>query len=183
MGEFRNIKDICPYCWLPAVPILYGYPRSGAAELMHIGRAVGGGCVIDMAMPTLSCPRHHRWRPPDHGSVVLPSHGGGPLEDFAIAAARTYLRGDPVEAERVYREAVGLLGESPGPSHEETLRMWHALAIVLYAAGRPADGETEYRAMRAAEGYPLSVSAVRTAEEVESSSRRPRQRRRELERE
>jgi hypothetical protein len=183
VGEFRNIKDVCPYCWLPAVPILYGYPGPGAAELMHIGRAVGGGCVIDMGMPTLSCPRRHRWRPSDHGSVVLPSRGDGPLEDFAIAAARTYLRGDPVEAERAYREAVALLGDSLGPSHEETLRMWHALAIVLYAAGRTADGEAEYRAMCAAEGYPLSVSAVPTAEEVERIIEATRQRRRELERE
>jgi hypothetical protein len=165
VGEFRNSREICPYCWLPAVPILYGYPGPGAQELMHIGRAVGGGCVIDSAMPTLSCPRHHRWRPAEQG-VALPARGADALEDFVIAAARSYLSGDLPRTERAYREAIGLVGDSLGPSHVETLLLRHALAIVLYADGRTAEGEAEYRAMWAAAGRPLRANAVPTADDI-----------------
>lgn len=165
MGEFRNSREICPYCWLPGVPILYGYPGPGAQELMHIGRAVGGGCVIDSAMPTMSCPRHHRWRPAEQG-VALPARGADALEDFVIAAARSYLSGDLPRTERAYREAIGLVGDSLGSSHVETLLLRHALAIVLYADGRTAEGEAEYRAMWASAGRPLRANAVPTADDI-----------------
>ncbi|MEU4155098.1 tetratricopeptide repeat protein [Actinoplanes sp. NPDC026670] len=181
MAEFRNPREICPHCRLPAVPILYGYPGPSAEELMHIGRAVGGGCVVDSAMPTLSCPRRHRWRPA--GPVALPARGADAMEDFVIAAARTYLGGDLAGAERAYREAVALVGGALGPAHEETLLLRHALAVVLYAAGRTAEGEDEYRAMRAAAGRPLWASAVPTAEEFDRFVAETRDRRRRLDEE
>ena len=169
MTKPEDDRPICPRCHLPAVPILYGYPSEQGAELLHIGRVAGGGCVIMPDAPTLACPHGHRWRPAaGPGTPVLPVAGSTGDDDVLLVAARRYVAGDLAGAEDAYRSIVRAAGETLGAAHPDTLALRYALAIVLYRAGRLADGEAEYRGMRAAAGRPLTVRPWPNLAELEA---------------
>ena len=161
-------RQVCSHCHLPAVPILYGYPSGLGADLMHIGRLVGGGCVISHDAPTFACPHRHQWRPGDESRSIPPAVDEDPL----LAAARLYLAGDLAEAEQAYRSAARNAGETLGETHPDALALRYAVAIVLYQAGRLAEGEAEYRAMWAASGRPLRAGPVPTLEELKAAIER-----------
>jgi hypothetical protein len=161
-------RQVCPRCLLPATPIMYGFPTREGAELIHVGRVVSGGCVINSDSPTFACPRFHRWRP----APGAPR----PTADTPLSvAARLYRDGDLAGAERVYREAARSTGARLGPGHADTLALHRAVVTVLYQAGRMVEGEAEYRAMWTAAGRPLNARAVPTLDEVRAAVERRRQ--------
>jgi hypothetical protein len=161
MTESDADRQVCPRCHLPAVPIQYGLPNERGEQLLRLGLVADGGCMIMRDAPTLTCPRAHQWRPADPDAPVPPVAGD---DDPLVAAARRYLAGDLVEAERAYRGAARAAGEMLGERHFDTLALRHAVAIVLYRAGRLAEGEAEYREIRAAAGFPLTATAPTLAE-------------------
>ena len=163
MTEPEDDPQVCPSCALPAVPIMYGYPSPSGAELIHIGRVVGGGCIASRA--NLACPRGHQWRGHQWRGHQWRGPAAPAVDD---PAALRYLDGDLSGAEELYRRAAREAEETLGAGHPDTLVLRHAVAIVLYRAGRLAEGEAEYRAMRAASGHPLTASAVPTSAELQA---------------
>ena len=144
-------RHICPRCYLPAIPVMYGYPGEHAAELIYLGRAAGGGCMVTPKQPSMASPRGHLWR---DGKRVVPAG-----DDPVSAAARLYLDGDLAGAEETYRSIIA-------DRHPDAFALRHALALVLYEAGRMAEGEAEYRAMRAAAGRPMTAGVTPTYAEI-----------------
>jgi hypothetical protein len=134
---------VCPHCGLPGIPVWYGYPTPEAMAEVAAGRLALGGCVIGpdgSRRAQYACPRGHVWS------------GAGRVPDGQVSAtasaSRMHAAGDLAGAERGYRQALQASTERHGEGDSETRALRHALAIVLFAAGRPDEAAAVYAPLR-----------------------------------
>jgi len=119
----------CPYCGLPGVPVVYGYPGNATLARVAAGLAVLGGCVVRPDMAESACPQQHRWRRATRPAGRLPP--------------------DLLSAERMYRAALFDCVAEHGEDCPQARVLRHALAIVMAAGGRADEAKAEYEAAMA----------------------------------